>query len=117
MAKFKVGDTVKITGGTGSYHNFKNGAIGTITKVHSEDASCQVEVKGVASSQCINQEDLLLIKPPPKFPHGTFWVNLEKDLREKYEFPEDTVNEIIESLRLKQAVKELTTKDLSCVED
>ena len=116
MRKFKVGDNVKITGGGGSYHYFKNGAIGIVVRVY-DNNDCQVDVPGKKDSQCISKKDLQYIKPTPKFPHGTFWANLEKDLKEKHEFPEETVNEIIESLRLKQAVKELTTKDLSCVED
>jgi len=115
--KFKVGDKVEITGNTsrtgGSrYHIFNVGSRGVIITVGYGGYGYEVRENKNHETQGIYEKDMKLITPRIK----DLWVELKTDLKEKYSFSENDIEEVVDLLKLKKSIADLKTRELTCEE-
>ena len=118
MYKFKVKDKVTVIGNEGrrtiGSHCFSNGTIVEITELYRGDGGNFYRVKEGKYGDYWNvmEYDLQLLTREVKLK-----LDIWKLLKDNLDLPEKDILEILELVKLKQAIKELKTSELSCVED
>ena len=116
MFKFRIGDKVEVIGNEGYHaiggHGFSNGTIVTVNRQWRHDTGNYYTVLTAYDSWNVMEYDLKPLKKEVK-PKLDIW----KLLKDNLDLPEKDILEIFELVKFKQAIKELKTSELSCVED